>query len=178
MKTNKLESLIGLCVFPEFEKPNQTTNSKQDPKGILRSGQLHPEFKKRVETLLREAQSLGFPIQLLEGYRDLDRQRNLLDKTINASPVTKAGPGLSFHNYGLAVDIGFLDQKGQVSWDNRHPWSLLGQIGKDAGLVWGGDFKSLKDLGHFQYPPEMPSGRELKNLCERLGFERLWEVIR
>lgn len=71
--------------------------------------------------------------------------------------MTKARPGDSYHNWGLAFD--FVVVAGKVpSWDARLDWNKnglwdykeVGEIGKKIGLTWGGDWGW--DSGHFEWP--------------------------
>lgn len=77
--------------------------------------------------------------------------------------ITKASAGLSYHNYGLAVDIVLLldrdgdgkyteaswDTKGDYDGDRKSDWIEIVQVFKEFGWEWGGDWKFL-DLPHFQ----------------------------
>jgi peptidoglycan LD-endopeptidase CwlK len=65
--------------------------------------------------------------------------------------VTKAKPGYSWHNFGLAFDVAFLTEEGRITWTG--PWDKLGAIGEELGLVWGGNFKTFQDRPHFEYHP-------------------------
>lgn len=78
--------------------------------------------------------------------------------------VTNAKPGQSMHNYGLAIDIVLLkDVNGDgifesASWessvdfdkDGKADWKEIVEIFKSYGWSWGGDWKSFKDLPHFE----------------------------
>ena len=78
--------------------------------------------------------------------------------------VTDAKAGQSFHNYGLAVDIVLLIDKDKngtfetATWDTKADWDAdkiadwmeVVQVFKKHGWEWGGEFKSFKDLPHFQ----------------------------
>ena len=77
--------------------------------------------------------------------------------------VTKAKGGLSYHNYGLAVDIVLIidtdgdgkheraawDQKSDFDGDGRADWMEVVTIFKQHGWTWGGDWK-FKDGPHFE----------------------------
>ena len=68
--------------------------------------------------------------------------------------VTRARGGRSWHQYGLAADSAFM-RDGKLVISERDPWAmrgyqLYGQVAKEAGLVWGGDWKSIKDLMHVE----------------------------
>lgn len=78
--------------------------------------------------------------------------------------VTKAKGGQSIHNYGLALDIVLLvDKDGNgtfdsASWDTKSDfdrdrnadWMEVVNILKKNGWTWGGDWKSFKDMPHFE----------------------------
>lgn len=68
----------------------------------------------------------------------------------NIRPVTKALPGQSLHNYGLAVDVVPLSL-GKPVWDNEEIWQKIGEIGEACGLEWYGHNPSFKEFPHFQY---------------------------
>lgn len=144
-----------------------------DPKRILGSGQLHPEMDRRVTQLVENARAEGMDVYIFEGKRSPQRQAQLKSQGNN---VTNAGPGRSFHQYGMAVDVVFHDPKGNPSWDSRNNWQELGRLGKDAGLRWGGDWKR-RDYGHFELPTSM-SSKEIKALCDKIGLEQLWKEVR
>jgi peptidoglycan L-alanyl-D-glutamate endopeptidase CwlK len=77
--------------------------------------------------------------------------------------VTNAKPGQSFHNYGLAIDVcPFIN--GKPDWKSKL-WDRIGALGESIGFAWGGRWKSIKDLPHFEYPPKTSYTKllELKN---------------
>ena len=64
--------------------------------------------------------------------------------------VTNTKGGQSNHNYGNSFDVyfnnnGIIDVKGNITPN-------IAKIGKELGLVWGGDFKSPEDPPHFELP--------------------------
>ena len=68
----------------------------------LRSG-----FKSNIENTIKEMHKQGFAFGVLDsakaGYRTFQMQSEI------DSDKTKAGPGESYHNYGLAVDLGVIE---------------------------------------------------------------------
>ena len=68
--------------------------------------------------------------------------------------------GSSYHNYALAFDC-YFTENGKVTF-KKGITKEVAQIGKDLGLEWGGDWKTIKDLPHFQLTKGTIS--ELKNL--------------
>lgn len=70
--------------------------------------------------------------------------------------LTKARPGRSYHNYGLAVDIVLIlgngaswDIKTDFDGDGMADWMEIVQVFKEYGWEWGGDWQ-FKDSPHFQ----------------------------
>jgi hypothetical protein len=63
-----------------------------------------------------------------------------------------AGFGQSPHNYGAAFDVAPVIQ-GKLRWDvDKNVWLAIGKAGKQAGLIWGGEFHSIVDKPHFELP--------------------------
>ena len=81
-----------------------------------------------------------------------------IGRTKPGRKVTNAGPGFSFHNYGLAFDIVLIIDNKEASWDMNKDfdkdatpdWKEVVRIAKSYGWEWGGDWKSFKDYPHFQ----------------------------
>ncbi len=69
--------------------------------------EMRAEFKSDISKIIREMHKLGIAFGTIKrhkaGYRTFQEQY-----TIPAT-ATRAGPGESFHNYGLAADLGVLD---------------------------------------------------------------------
>ncbi|MFG6447143.1 M15 family metallopeptidase [Roseateles sp. BYS180W] len=113
---------------------------------------LDEEFRNRllaVYRIMREEH--GIEMVLLEGYRSAQRQAQLAGM---GPTVTQAGAGESYHQYGLAADSAFLFD-GRVVISERDPraakaYELFGEVARTAGLVWGGGWRTLKDLGHVE----------------------------
>ena len=72
--------------------------------------------------------------------------------------VTKAWPGFSFHQYGLAFDCVPL-AGGSPIWktDPAHSlegqlWRTIGSIGEGLRLDWSGRWRTFREMAHFQAP--------------------------
>jgi peptidoglycan L-alanyl-D-glutamate endopeptidase CwlK len=71
--------------------------------------------------------------------------------------VTNARGGLSYHNYGQAIDIVLIINGKEASWndkkdfdgDGKADWMEIVNIFKQFGWEWGGDWK-FSDSPHFQ----------------------------
>lgn len=113
---------------------------------------LDGEFRNRllaVYRIMREQH--GLEMVLLEGYRSPERQAEL---AAMGPQVTHAGAGESYHQHGLAADSAFL-VNGRVVISEKDPvaargYELFGDVAQSAGLVWGGGWRTLKDLGHVE----------------------------
>ena len=125
--------------------------------------QLHPEAQKKALKLQQECLKVGIKIKIGECFRTVDEQDALyaIGRKAGGSIVTNA-KGNSFssmHQWGVAFDIYLdmdIDGDGKTSDDiynnTKKTFNKVGAIGKDLGLEWGGDWKSIKDLPHFQLP--------------------------
>ena len=113
---------------------------------------LDADFRQRllvVFKLMREQH--GYELVLLEGFRTAQRQAQL---SAMGPQVTRAGAGQSYHQVGLAADLAFL-RDGRIVISERDAWAargyeLYGDVARSVGLTWGGDWKSLRDLGHVE----------------------------
>ena len=107
-------------------------------------------LRQRVLAIYRVMkQQYGVEMVLVEGFRDAERQRKLMGKG-----ASLAGAWRSCHQYGLAVDSAPL-KDGMLQWDMEGPWTrrayfLYGELAKEAGLAWGGDWTNLKDYVHVE----------------------------
>lgn len=125
---------------------------------------LQPQFRHRLLTLLDIARERhGYEVVLLEGYRSPARQAQL---AALGPATTLATPERSRHQAGLAADLAFV-REGRLLLSERDPWTLqayrhLGEIATTLGLQWGGEWSSLRDLGHVEWrgparPAEPPA---------------------
>lgn len=86
--------------------------------------------------------------------------RSILFKNgVRQGIVTWAKAGQSFHNYGLAFDIVLIHKNapkaefsttGDFDADQKADWMEVVEVFKANGFEWGGDWKTKKDLPHFQ----------------------------
>lgn len=165
-----ISSVMSLLV-PNIPDHRSDAVRRADPKNILGSGRLHPEFSRRLEQLIERAASEGMDLYVQEGYRSPEAQAKISPSHTNAKP------GYSFHNYGLAADIVFRNKTGGPSWAENHDWKRLGELGKSVGLEWGGDWRHLKDRPHFQFSSHQGIGEIRQHFLEG-GLKRVWESIK
>lgn len=111
---------------------------------------VHPFLYEKVKLVLEEAKSKGIDLRVIDGIRTLKTQQKYYNqgRTTKGGIITNAPPGLSYHNYGWAVDV-VEYTNGSPNWKSKH-WNQIGKIGKKQDLVWGGDWTRLVDKPHLQ----------------------------
>ena len=111
---------------------------------------VHPYLDHKLKLVLKEARERNINLQVIEGYRPLEKQQRYYDqgRITKGAIITNAPPGLSYHNHGWAVDVCEF-RSGKPYWKSKH-WKEIGDIAKKHGLVWGGDWKRLVDKPHLQ----------------------------
>jgi peptidoglycan L-alanyl-D-glutamate endopeptidase CwlK len=113
---------------------------------------LDDAFRQRLLLSFRLVhEQFGYDMVLIEGYRSPQRQAAL---AALGPSVTRAGPFESYHQFGLAADCAFL-RDGRIVISEKDPWAMAGyehygQVARSLGLVWGGDWKGLRDLGYVE----------------------------
>lgn len=149
---------------------------------------LYPPFASMVEGFLVDAKAKGFNVAIFEGLRPYERQKELwlkgrdeqgriVDRT---KIVTKAPPGMSYHQYGLAVDIVFdadsTKPGWQWSWDAKWPWKKLADLGKSHGLESAYYWKAFPEAPHYQKTFGFKIN-ELLSMYLDGGLEHVWDEI-
>jgi peptidoglycan LD-endopeptidase CwlK len=130
---------------------------------------VHPLLANKVQQMAATLLAEGIEIRVVQGLRTYQEQAVLYAKgrTTRGPIVTKAKPGYSFHNAGLAVDCipGVRGSKPwQPNWTDRvhgelsPDYARMVAVGKSLGLVSGSDFESLIDDPHFQMTGSFPIG--------------------
>jgi len=115
---------------------------------------LLPEAQPIARALVQKASVLGIAIKIISGLRTYAEQDALYAKgrTIpTESIVTNARGGYSNHNFGIAFDVGVFE--GNKYLPDSPKYKAVGMLGKDLGLEWGGDWKTIVDQPHFQLRP-------------------------
>lgn len=94
----------------------------------------------------------GIDLLVTSTYRDNESQTALYEqgRTKAGRIVTNAKAGQSFHNYRLAFDVVPI-VNGKPQWNDFRTFQKIGAIGKSVGLDWAGDWKTFKELAHFQW---------------------------
>ncbi|WP_231108681.1 M15 family metallopeptidase [Stenotrophomonas maltophilia] len=125
--------------------------------------QIDPDLQQRVlaiyEVMRRQ---YGYEMVLIEGYRSPQRQAELMA----GGKATRAGAWQSCHQYGLGVDSAPI-RDGKLQWDMEDPWTrrgyfLYGELAEQAGLDWGGNWRSIKDYVHVEMKDRCRAARVAK----------------
>lgn len=139
-----------------------------DPKGFSERTKsnlegLNGKFLDVLLPFLHEAVKVaakhGLSVEVIAGLRTWDQQAALYAKgrTAPGAVVTNARPGSSWHNFGLAVDLGLF--QGRTYVDSKDPrkaesvYREIAEVAREYGIEWGGNWRSFKDTPHFEYHP-------------------------
>lgn len=128
-----------------------------------RIGKLHPTVRKEVEKIINECDGVltgRAKVRITQGLRTFEEQDKLYaqGRTAPGATVTKAKGGQSIHNYGFSVDICLIidgkvasfDTKSDWDGDKKSDWMECVEVFKRNGWNWGGDWKTFKDMPHFE----------------------------
>lgn len=88
----------------------------------------------------------NYLVEWTDGYRDPEFQKELV-----RLGRSKAPPGMSLHNYGLALDFAIFDPGyGLYDWFEKCPsfWTYVKDLTYALGLHWGGNWKTFVDKPH------------------------------
>jgi peptidoglycan L-alanyl-D-glutamate endopeptidase CwlK len=113
---------------------------------------LEPLTAKLATEHLRRLAAEGMNFKVTSGTRTMAEQAALYaqGRTAAGAVVTKARPGYSWHNFGVAYDLTLFSGKNPI-WESPK-YLRAGEVGKDLGLEWGGEWRTFKDTPHFQRP--------------------------
>jgi len=100
----------------------------------------------------------GIPVTVVDTLRTPAEQDANIAKgvswTKNSKHLPQGSEGKAMAFDVAPYDVYQLHGPDKLQWDGKDPvWQKLGAIGKSLGLVWGGDWKSTPDYGHFEYIP-------------------------
>ena len=119
---------------------------------------VHPTLAAAVRRIVSALSAEGHTAIITQGVRTTAQQqalyahgRTLPGKVVtNADGVTKKSRHQLRNGYGRAVDFAWIVD-GKVTWDG--PWERLGELAREHGLKWGGDWK-FPDRPHVELPDE------------------------
>ena len=134
---------IDIAIFDSRTEDNLTT--------------LIPSLQKVIREWLKDkvlvwAEREGIVVKIISGTRSFIEQDRLYNqgRTTKGSKVTNVKGGGSYHNYGVAFDLGLFNKDGQYITSDEPYKALYEACKAPDGMVWGGNWKSLKDTPHYQ----------------------------
>ena len=138
----------------------------------------HPQLQELANKLIQKCDEQGLKIKLTECFRSVYEQDLLYAKgrTLSGSKVTnaKGSSYSSMHQWGIAFDICRNDGNGAYD-DFDGFFTKVSVVGKELGLEWGGDWKSIKDKPHYQLKDWGSTPSELKKKYKNPDkFKKSW----
>lgn len=159
---------------------------------------LYPPFAERLQRGINLARAAGLQVYSFESLRSNARQAQLykIGRTVMGSNpterrpmgsiVTRAQPGQSWHQYGLADDLVFdgeerpgiqWDWAGDYVGDKRDDYNRLGAIMMGVGLDWYGAVGAeFFETPHFQWPHPLSLG-QVQELFAAGGLAAVWREL-
>lgn len=136
----------------------------KDPHNSKMVENLHPAVRGIFQAFIEEAENdLALTLRIVQGLRTFAQQQAIYNqgRTTPDSIVTKAKPGQSYHNYGLAIDVVPVIKNGrELDWE--YDFDKLEPSAIKYGITWGGTWKS-PDRDHF----ELTMGHNWRELLEK-----------
>jgi peptidoglycan L-alanyl-D-glutamate endopeptidase CwlK len=134
-----------------------------DKISLQRIEKLHPLVREEVKRIIKECDEAltgRAKVRITQGLRSFEEQEKLyaIGRITTGKKVTNAKAGQSIHNYGFAVDICMMIDGKVASWDTAKDWDNdkiadwyeCVKIFAKNGWDWGGNWKTFKDLPHFE----------------------------
>ena len=131
---------------------------------------LHPKVRDIFQHFIEECENtFDITIRIASAYRSMEEQQKIYNqgRTTPGPIVTKAIPGSSYHNWGLACDLLPLSISGELNYNyDQVKWVVIGQ---KYGLNWGGLWSGFKDPDHWECKMGH-NWRDLLDLYNRKDF--------
>ena len=168
-----------------------TSLSEASSRTLRAIDSLDASFQKQVRGWVNEMVTSRIEPLIYCGLRTMEEQAALYAKgrTVSGKIVTKAKPGESYHNYGLAFDWVPLKQSGKnadlwiADWDNETAFRLGEHVGisfRLAGISWetghlqSSDYKSWRDIPRNSVEQVMVKDIPKKTKAKSLVSNRPW----
>lgn len=122
-----------------------------DPRSETNLAHVHPDLVK----VITAAYTLSrVPFVVIHGLRDVATEANLVHSHASETMHSRHLKGQA--GYACAVDV-MADPDGKADWapidyQAIHAAVLMAAHALNIKVEWGGDWTTLKDLGHFQLP--------------------------
>ncbi len=157
-----LGTFVGLGTFLLLNKSEASSTPKRTAPvfDTIDMSLLNPEAREAFEEVRQRAFNDGISIRYRSGKRTCAEQNQLyaIGRSTSAPIVTYARGCSSWHVQGRAVDFAvsragdvFVPMKNMA--EAEAAYAHVGQIMKDLGGKWGGDFPGFPDIGHIEYHP-------------------------
>jgi peptidoglycan LD-endopeptidase CwlK len=129
---------------------------------------LDPQVQPLATRLIEQAVANGINAKVISGSRSYKEQDEIYaqGRTKPGKVVTKARGGQSWHNFGLAFDIGIFSADSKTYYGESAAYKEVGKLGEALGLEWGGNWDFV-DEPHFQYNPKKYSLAEMRERKEK-----------
>lgn len=169
------ESIQRLISETETEKgkyvPYETFRPFETQAIYYRQSRTTAQIQKKIEYLKKQ----GAP-DIAQVLNDVGPQ--------SGPPVSGALSGESWHNYGLACDLYYLDKSsGKALWEREH-YDALADKAKELGLTPGHFWKRFPDSPHVQLPKievrELFSWKDINDFyltLKKSNFNPPWEPL-
>ncbi|MBB6054747.1 M15 family metallopeptidase [Tolumonas osonensis] len=133
---------------------------------------LLPEVQPIARALIQKSVEMGINIKIISGLRTYEEQDALYaqGRTTPGNIVTNARGGHSNHNFGIAFDVGVFE--GNKYLPESTKYKVVGALGMDLGLEWGGNWKSIVDQPHFQLRPMWATDLTERQMLAELRLRR------
>lgn len=152
-----------------------------DPNGKLTHDGMNDDFADRTTGMIGDLRREGMDMGVASGFRSVEDQNALYAKgrTKPGNKVTNAKGGESWHNYGLAADLAFHDEDGQLSWPEDGNWDRYGEVAGANELSWGGDWEGFQDRPHVEWHPGFDDGEATALLDDyhKGGLDGAWDAL-
>lgn len=155
----KLDSIIGIQTKQALAIFLETTNMLADELGTFdnRSEQniktLLPYAQIEARKVLQTAKNFLYKTSIISGTRSYNEQNNLYRQGRFGNKgkiVTNAKAGYSYHNFGLAWDVGLFRNATYHTNEKDYQHLAASILATQPKLEWGGNWKSIKDYPHYQ----------------------------
>jgi peptidoglycan L-alanyl-D-glutamate endopeptidase CwlK len=172
-------AVVGTKPPDEIKKTDTATLTGEGKTADTRSegniATLHSRVRPFARALIEKAASQGIIIKVVSATRTFAEQDELFaqGRTKPGNVVTKARGGFSNHNFGIAFDIGIFkgstDPEKAKTFVSESPlYKVIGALGTDLGLEWGGNWTSINDEPHFQLRPAWAAAIKEKDMLAEL----------
>ena len=108
--------------------------------------QVRTNFFYMIARLVCEAQEQGIRVICTSFIRTTAEQRDLFERGKSRCDGTKK---VSKHQLGTAADLALVKNE-RLIWDDAPEYGILGEIWEDLGGIWGGRWKTFRDIFHFE----------------------------